>query len=309
MANDPGPVFGQVTPQPEHTERETRGFGKANNPLTLAILAVIFGVLLPPLGLILAITTIYRAGQQSRKSLLILGITAVLATAAGLYGYLYLYNNYTNNRTYAYAYNDLVDYKVAVAEGVGITFKLPSELLPSNIEQQVDTGNLPRELQLKGGDPTRQANTGQISFTHPLTPRGSLPLILARQSVFISGINNLDFDKVMTAANGPEYDQFITGLQRLLQTQTETSNAKLTGVPKAFTNTNIKASAWTIDFSAEGANPLSTNTKQKKMRGSLLIAKGNKGAYYQISFAALDYNWPANQKIWQQILDSVRVDQ
>lgn len=281
------------------------------NPMVLAVLAVVSGLLLPPLGVILAIATIYKAGQTGRRLLLVLGIISVLAVMSGTFGYIKLYNDRQNNRTYSYTYTNLSDFKVSMGQGLSISFKLPTELLPKKptSSQQANSDKIPAQLQIKDLDPSKEANTNQMIFSHPQNSKTGSPLILAKEGVFINPTNANNLRTALKTTGSDEYKKLTADLQKLLQTQTGAQKITLNGSPKGFTNANIKGDAWQFDFTAEGANPLATNPKNKKYQGAAVVALGNKGGYYELSFSILDYNWQSNQKILQAILGSIKVDQ
>ncbi len=64
---------------------------KPSHELVLGVVAVASGLVLPFLGLVLALATLTKGLRQTRKVLIVLGITALITTALGIYGYYLLY--------------------------------------------------------------------------------------------------------------------------------------------------------------------------------------------------------------------------
>ena len=72
----------EETAKPNQSGKPAKSGG--SSPILLGILALLFGLVLPPLGLILAIIAVYKAGQKANKSLLVLGVAAAIAAVAQL---------------------------------------------------------------------------------------------------------------------------------------------------------------------------------------------------------------------------------
>lgn len=78
------------------------------------------------------------------------------------------------------------------------------------------------------------------------------------------------------------------------------SNINLSGV-KNFRSANIKDSAWQFDLNG-------TSATNGKWQGKFIYAWGKNGVYY-VLIAATAPNWQANQSTWQQMVDSIKIDQ
>jgi hypothetical protein len=73
-----------------------------HHELMLGIVAIVSGVLLPILGIVLAVVTIAKGIRQSKTILIVLGTCAVFASLLGTYIYLSIYAKSTepsNKRT------------------------------------------------------------------------------------------------------------------------------------------------------------------------------------------------------------------
>lgn len=197
-----------------------------------------------------------------------------------------------SNRTQTYTYGNLAEHKVFLTKGSGISFSLPPELLPKN-----------------QSDP-RQTKAGQTNFTHTITARNGRPVFITRQSVFVGTFSNqnFDLDGTLKDPNNKEYKPFTESLTKIVESQNGAKNVVFSGSPGAFTNQNIKANAWTINFTGQLAQP-SQAGKNDKLKGVILVAKGIKGTSYQLSIATIENNWQPNERTWQRILDSVKIDQ
>lgn len=72
---------------------------------------------------------------------------------------------------------------------------------------------------------------------------------------------------------------------------------------KPFTNANIQDNAWQFDFSASDPSK-----KKTPIYGEALYIISGKN-YYYFMVSSVSYNWQPNQKVWQQVVDSLKTDQ
>lgn len=75
-----------------------------------------------------------------------------------------------------------------------------------------------------------------------------------------------------------------------------------------FTNPNIKNYAWTLNYSATVKPKTSHSSNYPPMSGQAVLAVGNTTIYY-FMVDAVNYNWQNNQPTWQQVLNSIKIDQ
>jgi hypothetical protein len=77
--------------------------------------------------------------------------------------------------------------------------------------------------------------------------------------------------------------------------------------PTKLTTPFIAKNAWQMDFTATYKKTGAHNTPFI-VDGKLVFAVG-KNNYYYLMLAAINYNWQSNQKIWQQAINSIKIDQ
>ena len=79
--------------------------------------------------------------------------------------------------------------------------------------------------------------------------------------------------------------------------------------PAALTTSNIASNAWSIGFTAKPVDA-TNNPYQPNMQGEAVFAIGKK-TYYYFFVSAVDYNWQnsANQQVFQQVINSLKIDQ
>jgi len=71
------------------------------------------------------------------------------------------------------------------------------------------------------------------------------------------------------------------------------------------TNTNIKSNAWKFDVSITNGSNVN---KISNVEGKAVLVAGKRTFYYFL-IDSVDQTWKNNQKVWQQVLDSIKVDQ
>lgn len=71
---------------------------------------------------------------------------------------------------------------------------------------------------------------------------------------------------------------------------------------KTFSNSSIKSNTWQLDFAAIN------KTSHKIYDGRAVYAISNQGQYY-FAIVAPDYNWQNNINTWNQVFDSLNIDQ
>lgn len=70
-----------------------------------------------------------------------------------------------------------------------------------------------------------------------------------------------------------------------------------------FSSDNLSANTWSSDFDAK-----SSNSSMPKIEGRFLIAVGKNTIYYFMA-ENVSSTWQANQGIWQQVFNSIKIDQ
>lgn len=278
----------QTTPMGVVSNKNNDLKTKLTSPTGLGRLSIIFGLLIPPIGLVLAIITIYRAGHLAKRALLFLGLVGLAAVAAGSYGYLKLYDSVLRDKTPTYIYATVEDYKLSgTAEARGMTFKKPAVFKEASA-----TGNSSLQASLahrKTDSKTGLSHTISVLNATIGTPSGNGP----EEAI-----------KLFSAEGqaGDEYKVLKKSFEQYIKFRVNSKFIGTLGAPKAFTNSTIKSNAWQYDFSAPA------DAGEHSVNGTFVFAVGKSNFYY-FSLASLDYNWQANQSSWQQVLDSIKVDQ
>lgn len=267
------------------------------SPLSLAVLSVLFGLVMPPLGVLFALAAIYRAGQQSARPALWLGSLGIIVSlaAAGLYGYAYQ-QRVSDPNTRSYAYKDFETANLVSEEkNQSITFSRPASLA----EPKGFTNN-----------------PFQYFYAHQVLVPGYHNHLPAAQ---ITGFKSLpaggqvtkaytaSFAKMMSAdgQKSKDYATFKGSLVKHINKYLRPDFEVELSAPAAFTNDAIKSNAWHWGYDAVASNDDGTEIK---LRGKVIIAIGKKYLYAFNINALLD-NWNDNVHTWKTVEDSLKIDQ
>lgn len=263
----------------------------------LAVMAIIFGFLIPPIGLVLALAALYKSGKQSNKLAMVLSVVGVLAIIAGSSVYVWLYNDHQNSSTATtkpYQYSSYEDYKLAgVAKGRGETFKKPSNFDPSIY------GN-------NGSTQTSLIQKVKLPSYSNLVTVGSIDSTIALSVQKIDAAYLQKVNKAFTG-QGSDYDTYKNEMTNYLRVYVYTvqSDTLTLSSPKSFTSDNIKANAWLTDYAVKTTYDDGTI---RDISGQLLYAIGAKDVYY-FSISSLSENFKANTSTWKTVFDSLKIDQ
>jgi len=97
---------------------------------------------------------------------------------------------------------------------------------------------------------------------------------------------------------------FVQPAEQLIKDALDSAYGFSFSSPRPYTNPNIKSDAWRMDFTASAT----AKSGLPKMQGAIIVALTSKNLY-DFEAAAVDYNWNNNQAIWQQVMNSVKIDQ
>ena len=109
-----------------------------------------------------------------------------------------------------------------------------------------------------------------------------------------------------TNKKGKGYDDYKASLQKQLQSTLPKGMILELGQPSPLSNSNLKQNAWQFDFTAK--SKVDNSSGASVIKGKLVFIIG-KGVFYYFMIATVDYNWQSNQAIWNQVLDSIKIDQ
>lgn len=223
---------------------------------------------------------IINKNHQPKKWFLIAIPTAALIIMSVIYFMLVWWPAY--KQPAKYTYTKLDNYKLlGSTKGQGISFSKPVELT-----KQVSAKN-------------------QIELTHLIKKRSASHLAAA-STVFGTALTEdelLVLNANLTFTDSKYYKDVTDPIRQFATDKLPAGWATKLGGPKKFTSKSIKKDAWMMDVS-------STEPAGKKtpIKGEVVFAvSGNR--YYYFIVLTPDYNWQANQKTWQQVLNSLQIDQ
>jgi hypothetical protein len=227
-----------------------------------------------------------RIKISSAKKLLAVILPIILIAGAG---YWLVSRNSRSFGSQAYAYKKLDAYEVKdETTGSRVSFKKPQEF------QLAATYYQPRQIVLM--------HRGQSKPYIGLIAEASLQDYLPQGADFFKNYNN-----VITDPKNPSYKELIKPLEDYIDRQ---AGAGFTGanlsVPKAFSSSNITTGAWSADFTDTYKG--SAKVAPYKLQGRIIEAYGKKSVFYFMA-ANVGSVWEKNDQVWQQIFNSLRIDQ
>lgn len=80
------------------------------------------------------------------------------------------------------------------------------------------------------------------------------------------------------------------------------------GNATSFTNQYIKTNAWQVDYTAIVKPGAKQTEIYPALKGREVMLIGNSTVYYLMA-DTVNYNWDSNAKIWQQVFNSIQIDQ
>jgi hypothetical protein len=218
-------------------------------------------------------------------------LAAVVLLAAGLYFHKYhhIKRKYVPPEIAAahttYHYQKLDNYKLANDAG-SLTFDKPSEFKIYG--------------KPKAGD--SQVLMIQLSSNHTVPDVGRIAALILPSPADLTVSKS--FGDNLTAADKTQRDQSIKIIrdfvnQRLPFGYTVASFSDF----KPFTNQVITGNSWQNDFSAA-----SNKTELPKISGQFITAFGKQSQYFFMD-ENVQSDWTANQAVWQQVANSLKIDQ
>ncbi|MDO8591964.1 MAG: hypothetical protein Q7R60_03530 [bacterium] len=225
-----------------------------------------------------------------------LAILLAVLVLAGSGFYLYHQNQLKTKRAaqpYAYTYKTLDSYTLAGEQaGSGMTFSKPVEFAA----------------------PTKSAaKTHQVQFSHGPTKDGLLATIagVAAASVYESTALSASYMKIFEATivdpKNAGYAALIGPLKDFVNHRLPSIYNTTFSTPKKLSTANLTSNAWEIDFTAT-VKEADQKSSFPNLQGQEVLVIGQKTFYY-FMVNSVDYNWQSNQKIWQQVINSLKIDQ
>jgi len=230
--------------------------------------------------------------RVSKKTVLIV-FGAVLVAALAIGGYFYSRAN-SPTKYATYNYTKFETYKLTnAAQGKGMVFVKPTELKQSSIgDGQVELLHLFYSNEFKKAGQTYIAALS-LPATAPITTDtlNVLNKSIKGESGFpkthnwVTELVQKPMDKFVKDRMPPGWDVKVD-------------------YPKPFSSQNIKANAWTFDFTVVN------NSTNSKLRGRAIYTLSTKlDNHYFFLVASTAYNWKQSPQTWQKIFDSLQTDQ
>lgn len=195
-----------------------------------------------------------------------------------------------DSQPYKYTYTANVNVVLGGAQtGAGASFQRPKEfILVGKVNKQAQ--NLSHDVKYQG----HIISVGGLSFS-------SVPLEKPLAAITVEAIND---------AWKKQAGEIYSSISQLIKDFVKNNAAPRYSVsltnPQPFTNPNISKNSWQLDINLTDNDP--ADGQNQRMTGKAIYAIGQKAIYYY-ALAAVDYNWQANNSTWQQMLDSIKIDQ
>lgn len=200
--------------------------------------------------------------------------------------------------SYSHSYKDLVLYQLAGSQpGSGVKIEVPSEF-------GIKPGQIDKEA---------QADYSQTDLGSGPLPQGFIP-----EQVAHLGLSSLYSPSSFSADFKQAYGQAITtpqggqgsilgGVQTYVTERLPAGYEVTLGDVRPLSSVNIKSDAWIIQYVAK-ARAGQNSSNLPDLTGEVVVALGKQTTYY-IMLDAVNSNWQASQNTWQQVVDSIKVDQ
>jgi hypothetical protein len=160
-------------------------------------------------------------------------------------------------------------------------------------------------------DPSQQATSKQHLNLYGFVVRDHYTQIDARISA-TSVVSEKHTDKffksyqsILLDPSGTYYEAAVDPLKQTIKTRLPGNYNLSYGPAEAFSSSNIKEHAWKIKFSATRKD--NDKNSPAKLEGQAIMAIRETATYFLVE-AAEASNWQANQKTWQQVAQSLKVD-
>ena len=224
------------------------------------------------------------------------GLVILLAVALVGGGIAYHIHYQNSHRTksvpeyYAYTYSKLSPYKLTGGQaGSGVSFNRPTEL----------------------GGPSSITIKGKTATASQIMTQNNQPFTVAQFTVaVVPSSTSAGFTKslggVVTNSQNPSFNTVLTPIKQFVTTHIGGAYIVTFSTPTTLQTSNLSSNAWSINFTAKPVD--STMVLLPNLQGEEIFAVGQK-TYYYFFIDAVDYNWQANQSVFQQVINSLKIDQ
>lgn len=255
------------------------------------ILVILLSFVLPPLGILGAGFFLFKAFKNKHKKLYLMALAALVAALVGILGVSAARGILADLKVDRYKYSKLDDYKLSGnSEGIGIAFKKPLEFKEKNKDIQLDSG---KSFATLYDEDTKNKAFGAVNANitnSALAKAEGYPETLGKDLETKTG----------------RYANFEEISKRYLKSFLPKGVEITMSEPTPFKNSSISKNAWLFTFVASGKIDGSQSTTV--IKGISILAIG-KQSFYNFSLASADENWSYNKTTWQQVTDSIKIDQ
>jgi len=271
------------SPKPADVAEPSNGFLARTSERSPA-LAILAALLIPPLGLALAIIIGVKS-KRPRKAFLT--ITLLVVSIIGTVGYIYLNQHVviTYRNPTAYNYQSAKAGELSTVQAAGMSFLKPSEF----------TSTAKKSDQNFSTESFSHLNQGNYPLGHIFV--FSYQDNHASNSDYIKGVN----DFMSGAVKNTYSQQYMEAIKKQVFDSYPSYSATL-GAPQKFVNANIKENAWSFSLDITSSNP-----QVKPMKGKLVYVLGP-GTIYYFSLMITQDNWVPNMATWQAMLSSLKLN-
>jgi hypothetical protein len=221
-------------------------------------------------------------------------ILIVFAILLGLGGYVIGKNNSSDNSTAskakAYSFSTLDSAKTAGTNpGQGTSFSKPTELF----------------------EPVKNDGRPQTDFYYFEVKNKVSTQVAVITSISVPGVilPERELKSIKLSLRDPEvetYEQAVAPLKNTVTTKLGSAYNIKFEATKTFTSPSIKENSYQLPFTA--TRKIADNSRPEIMKGFVIMAISKTATYYFLE-AAEAGNWDTNQKIWQQVAASLKIDQ
>lgn len=227
--------------------------------------------------------------KMPRKRLLIVVAAVIVAVVLALGCYFHWHKSSKPAPTgpYSHSYSNVEQFTSKFGtSGSNMIFEKPTEL---------------RGIQAKG---SKQATLLQFATVYPGWTIANISIATVGGSGTLSQSYKDAIAKLITDTSNPVNVGSNNYLHKFV---IERINSKYTSnfsSVSQFTNPDINHNAWKVDFTASASG----KDGPPPLQGEAVLAIGKSSLYYLMA-NAVSYNWQNNQAVWQQVLNSIKIDQ
>ncbi len=227
------------------------------------------------------------------SSMQIKAVLAVLVLAIGGYfGYRWYANRTPAPSAFTFTYNKTEAVKLPGQQaGSGMSLVRPTDLTLAPIEAKATQASMYHVL-LKNNQPVTVA---QIAVA-------SVYAGIELSSDYLKNLNT-----AMTDVKSANHAGVIKPVKEFVTNRAQTGYNITFSDPKTFTSDTIKSNAWYMTFTGTAKDAKAVPTLPP-LSGEVVLSTG-KSTFYYFMVDSITVNWQPNQKVWDQVINSLKIDQ